>query len=55
MGRMVQEYFQSLPADRFPNLREVAPAFAMSEQDARFELLLDLFVEGLARRSESAG
>jgi AcrR family transcriptional regulator len=55
IGRMVQEYFESLPADRFPNLKEVAPAFAMSDQDARVELLLDLFVEGLARRAESAG
>ena len=53
VARMVQGYFESLPADRFPNLTEVAPAFAMSDQDARFELLLDLFVEGLARRAES--
>jgi TetR/AcrR family transcriptional regulator, tetracycline repressor protein len=51
IGRTVQGYFESLPEDRFPNLREVADSFAMSDQDARFELLLDLYVEGLARRA----
>lgn len=54
MGAMVRDYFESLPADRFPNLRAVAGSFAMSDQDARFELLLDLYVEGLGRRAERA-
>jgi hypothetical protein len=53
-GRMVRGYLESLPADRFPNLTEVADAFAMSDQNARFELLLDLFVEGLAKRAEES-
>ena len=48
---MVRGYLESLPPERFPNLTEVAGAFAMSDQDARFELMIDLFVEGLARRA----
>jgi AcrR family transcriptional regulator len=51
IGRTVQDYFESLPEEQFPNLREVAGSFAMSDQDARFELLMDLYVEGLARRA----
>ena len=50
-AQMVRGYLESLPPDRFPNLTEVAGAFAMSDQDARFELMIDLFVEGLARRA----
>jgi TetR/AcrR family transcriptional regulator, tetracycline repressor protein len=41
----------SLPPDRFPNLLAVADHFAVSDQDQRFELLIDLFVEGLAQRA----
>ncbi|HSD25173.1 MAG TPA: TetR/AcrR family transcriptional regulator [Solirubrobacterales bacterium] len=55
VGRMVQQYFESLPPEQFPNLTEVAGSFAMSDQGARFELLLDLFVEGLARRASERG
>jgi TetR/AcrR family tetracycline transcriptional repressor len=52
IAQMVRDYLESLPADRFPNLTEVGEAFAVSDQDARFELLIDLFVEGLARRAD---
>jgi hypothetical protein len=38
-------------ADQFSNVTEVAAHFADADQDARFELLIDLFVEGLARRA----
>jgi len=55
MAQMVRGYLESLPADRFPNLTETAESFAVSDQDARFELMLDLFVEGLARRAGAAG
>jgi hypothetical protein len=51
IAQMVRGYIESLPADRFPNLTQVGEAFAVSDQDARFELLIDLFVEGLARRA----
>jgi AcrR family transcriptional regulator len=52
-GEMVSGYLASLPPERFANLREVADHFAMTDQDARFELLLDLFVDGLAARAAS--
>jgi AcrR family transcriptional regulator len=48
---MVRGYLTSLPAGQFPNLAEVGEYFANIDQDARFELLIDLFVEGLARRA----
>ena len=54
MAQMVRGYLESLPRDGFPNLTEVAESFAVSDQDARFELMLDLFVEGLARRAAAA-
>ncbi|HWI22154.1 MAG TPA: TetR/AcrR family transcriptional regulator [Baekduia sp.] len=49
-GAMVRSYLAALPAKQFPNLREVADHFAITDQDARFEMLLDLFVDGLAAR-----
>jgi AcrR family transcriptional regulator len=52
-AEMVGSYLSSLPGDEFLNLTEVADHFANPDQDARFELLLDLFVEGLARRAEA--
>ena len=53
-AQMVQTYFSSLPDDEFSNLKELAEHFAITDQDARFELLLDLFVDGLAARAASA-
>jgi hypothetical protein len=35
---------------QFPNLTAVADQYAGVDRDERFELLLDLFVGGLARR-----
>ena len=54
-AEMVRGYFDSLPADRFANLKEVAGHFADADQDARFDLMIDLFVEGLARRASEQG
>src|SRR5215218_11112278 len=48
---MAREYIASLPGDQFPNMVAVADHFAITDQDVRFELLLDIFVEGLARRA----
>jgi TetR/AcrR family transcriptional regulator, tetracycline repressor protein len=48
---MVREYFSSLPPERFPNPVAVAPEFADADMDARFELLLDFLVDGLAARA----
>jgi AcrR family transcriptional regulator len=52
-AKMVRGYLESLPPDQFPNLTEVADHFAMVDQDARFELLIELFVDGLAARASS--
>jgi hypothetical protein len=37
-----------------PNLTEVADHFAVTDQDARFALLLDLFVDGLAAQARES-
>jgi AcrR family transcriptional regulator len=52
-AEMVKTYFESLPDDQFSHLKEVAQHFAMSDQDARFDLLIDLFVDGIAARAAS--
>lgn len=44
----------SLPADSFPNLVELGDEFAFTDRDARFELLIDIFVDGLARTAATA-
>jgi AcrR family transcriptional regulator len=54
-GGMVRDYLSSLPAEQFSNLREVADHFAITDQDAQFELLLDLFVDGLAAKAAGDG
>jgi TetR/AcrR family transcriptional regulator, tetracycline repressor protein len=50
-GNMASNYLSSLPPDRFPNLVDLAEHFAITDPDERFELLLDLFVDGLAQRA----
>lgn len=50
----VGEYLASLPSDRFPNITATASQFAFADQDQRFELLIDLFVTGLAERADRA-
>ena len=47
----VAGYLASLPAGQFPNLIAVAAQFTDDDPDQRFELLLDLFVDGLAQRA----
>jgi len=46
-----RDYIASLPQDRFPNMIELAGEFAFSDADERFGMLIDIFVEGLARRA----
>jgi AcrR family transcriptional regulator len=50
-GAMAGRYMASLPADRFPQLVELSGHFGHADPDARFELLLDVFVDGLAQRA----
>jgi AcrR family transcriptional regulator len=52
-AQMVRTYFTSLPSEEFSNLKELAEHFAITDQDARFELLIELFVDGLAARVAS--
>jgi AcrR family transcriptional regulator len=50
---LASDYLASLPSDRFPHLVAVADHIASANADERFELLLDLFVSGLAQRARS--
>jgi AcrR family transcriptional regulator len=51
MTQMARDYVASLPRDQFPNLIAVADYYTITDPDERFELLLDLFVEGLSKRA----
>ena len=44
-------YLASLPAAQFPNITALAGHFADVDPDQRFELLLDIFVGGLAQHA----
>ena len=46
-------YIAELPADRFPNLVVVAEHFHHADNDQSFELLIDVFVDGLAARASA--
>jgi hypothetical protein len=48
---MARDYVASLPPDRFPHLVSLAGHFTGPGRAQEFELLLDLFVEGLAARA----
>src|SRR5262249_2171372 len=50
---MASAYIAALPAERFPNLIAVAPYFAVTDNDMRFSLLIDMYVDGLARRADA--
>ena len=48
---MARDYAASLPAELFPTMIALADEFALADPDERFEILLDIFVDGLARRA----
>jgi AcrR family transcriptional regulator len=50
-GAMVSGYLASLPSEQFPHLVAVAAHMGAMGADARFELLLDFFVDGLTQRA----
>ena len=52
MAEQVRGYVLALPEDRFPNMVALADQFTVVDPDERFEVLLDLFVDGLARRAQ---
>ena len=45
-----RDYIAELPVEQFPNLAAVAEHFGYADSDQSFELLIDLFVDGLAQR-----
>jgi TetR/AcrR family tetracycline transcriptional repressor len=51
MSSEVKQYFAALPGDRFPNLVAVADEFAKTDWDERFELLIRIVIDGLARQA----
>jgi TetR/AcrR family tetracycline transcriptional repressor len=51
---MARDYIAGLPVDRFPNMVAVADHYAMADNDRRFALLIDLYVDGLAARVAAA-
>jgi AcrR family transcriptional regulator len=52
-AQMASNYIASLPPERFPNMVEVADQWQAIDPDESFELLIDLFVDGLAKRASS--
>jgi len=48
-ANMARDYIASLPAGQFPTMVGLADEFAFADADERFELLIDIFVDGLAR------
>jgi AcrR family transcriptional regulator len=50
-ANMVRDYLESLPAGEFPHMAAMAEDFAIADRDERFEMLLDIFIDGLARRA----
>ena len=48
----VRQYFESLPADRFPSLVAVGQYFARVDLDVRFALLVELYTAGLVTAAE---
>jgi len=52
-AELASAYIASLPADRFPNVVAVAGQYRAIDRDESFELLLDLYVDGLAKRASS--
>lgn len=48
LGTQMRDYFAALPPDRFPNLVALSGAMFAADNDARFELGLDVILRGLA-------
>jgi hypothetical protein len=48
---MARDYIAALPAQSFPNMVGLADEFAFADRDERFDLLIDIFVDGLARHA----
>jgi hypothetical protein len=51
----VRSWTGKLVAGQFPNMVGLADEFAFADADERFEMLIDIFVDGLARRAALSG
>jgi len=51
--RRIGTYFESLPAEQFPNMTALAGDITGAGWDERFELLLGIFIAGLAAQASS--
>jgi len=49
-----RDYIASLPAGAFPTMTRLADEFAFADAGERFELLIDIFTDGLARRAAAS-
>jgi AcrR family transcriptional regulator len=52
---MARDYIASLPSALFPTMTDLADEFALADPDERFELLIDIFVDGLSRNAAQSG
>jgi AcrR family transcriptional regulator len=52
-ANMARDYIASLPTEHFPTMVSLADEFAFADDDERFEMLIGIFIEGLARRAGS--
>ncbi len=50
---IVRDYMAKLPPQVFPHLVAMADEYSRADPEERFELLIDIFVDGLARRAAS--
>ncbi len=53
-ANMARDYIAALPAEYFPTMVSLADEFAFADAGERFEMLIDIFVDGLARRAAQA-
>jgi AcrR family transcriptional regulator len=51
VANQARDYIAALPAEVFPNMTTLADEFALADPSERFELLIDIFVDGLSRRA----
>jgi AcrR family transcriptional regulator len=51
IANMARDYIAALPTQSFPNMVGLADEFALADRDERFDLLIDIFVDGLARHA----
>jgi AcrR family transcriptional regulator len=52
--KQLRDYLAALPADTFPNLREMATTITEGNGDERFEFGIGLMIDGLAAHAERA-